>query len=93
MDYPLQFLPRHRNKHERINGLEAPVNHGPIAFNTVLSVEFEDQMSRYPVAEYVDGPDALQGAWEVKPLRSPSDREADRRRTARRIEDARVLRL
>ena len=93
MDYPLYFLPRHKNKHERIHGLEAPVNNGHVAFNYILPVEFEDQMSRYPVAEYFDGPDALQGAWEVKPTEHPDEREAARQRAQRRVDNSRVLRL
>ena len=93
VEYPLSFLPRHREKMERISGLEAPVNNGHIAFARILPQPFEDQMARFPTAEHVDACDALQGAWEVKPTERPADREAYRRRAQRRVEDSRVLRI
>ena len=88
---PLQFLPRNRDKGERIAGLEAPIGNGWLAFNEELPKVFMDQMREFPVADFNDGPDSLQGAWECKIDTTAAEQEARRERANQRVQDSRVL--
>lgn len=89
---PLQFLPRNRDKNERIAALEAPIGNGWLAFHKELPKVFMDQMREFPVADFNDGPDSLQGAWECKIESTHAEREARRERAHQRVQDSRVLR-
>ena len=97
---PLQFLPRHRDKHERIAGLEAPIGNGWLAFRRSknhgtdeLPKVFMDQMREFPVADFNDGPDSLQGAWECRIETTTAEQQARRERANQRVQDSRVLRF
>ena len=90
---PLQFLPRHRDKHERIAGLEAPIGNGWLAFHKDLPKVFMDQMREFPVADFNDGPDSLQGAWECKIETMAAERQARRERANQRVQESRVLKF
>ena len=95
---PLQFLPRNRDKSERIAGLEAPIGNGWLAFHKSknhgtdeLPKVFMDQMREFPVADFNDGPDSLQGAWECKIETTTAEQDARRDRANQRVQDSRVL--
>ena len=88
---PLQFLPRNRDKSERIAGLEAPIGNGWLAFHKELPKVFMDQMREFPVADFNDGPDSLQGAWECKIETTTAEQLARRERANQRVQDSRVL--
>ena len=90
---PLQFLPRNRNKSERIAGLESPIGNGWLAFNKDLPKVFMDQMREWPVADFEDGPDACEGAWVCKIETTESERQARRDRANQRVEESRVFRF
>ena len=97
---PLQFLPRNRDKGERIAGLEAPISNGWLAFRKSknhgtdeLPKVFMDQMREFPVADFNDGPDSLQGAWECKIETTTAEQHARRERANQRVQDSRVLRF
>ena len=49
-------------KETRIDTLVGPVSYGHLSFHEDINHEFVRQMSQYPVADFDDGPDALQGA-------------------------------
>ena len=91
IDAPLRFLPRHRDKHERIAGLEAPIENGWLAFNKGLSEVFEQQMREWPVCDFEDGPDALEGAWKVKIEVTEQERNARRDRANARVKASQIL--
>ena len=93
IERPLQFLPRHRDKHERIAGLEAPIGNGWLAFHLELPKVFMDQMREFPVADFNDGPDSLQGAWECKIETTAAEQQARRERANQRVQESRVLRF
>jgi hypothetical protein len=88
---PLQFLPRNRDKSERIAGLEAPIGNGWLAFHQELPKVFMDQMREFPICDFNDGPDSLQGAWECKIETTTAEQQARRERANQRVRDSRVL--
>ena len=73
---PLQFITRTKNKYNRIEALEAPIQNGWLAFNTDLSEELWDQFCAFPVGKYLDGPDAAEGAWSQQITQTAADTEA-----------------
>ena len=90
---PLQFLPRNRDKGERIAGLEAPIGNGWLAFHQELPKVFMDQMREFPICDFNDGPDSLQGAWECKIETTLAEQQARRERANQRVQESRVLRF
>ena len=64
-DIELEFVGRNVRKEERIGSLEPAINNGWIAFENKLPEEFMKQMRQFPTADFMDGPDALQGATEL----------------------------
>ena len=72
---PLQFVTRTKNKHHRIEALEAPIQNGWLAFNTDLSEEFWDQFCAFPAGTYLDAPDAAEGAWSQQITQTAADTE------------------
>lgn len=65
-DVPLEFLKRYSNKIERIAALEPAISHGWLSFREGLPGEFMKQMSQFPTADFMDGPDALEGACQLR---------------------------
>lgn len=67
-DVDLLFLSRSgaEEKHSRIRSLQAPFDNKWLHFNEVLPAEFERQLRLFPTADYDDGPDALEGACNIK---------------------------
>ena len=90
---PLEFLPRHRDKHERIAGLEAPIGNGWLAFHKELPKVFMGQMREFPVADFNDGPDSCEGAWSCKITETENERQARRDRANLRVQESQILRF
>lgn len=90
-DYPvLEFLTRQRNKFDRIDALQPIIRNGWLSFAKGLSGEFMKQMSLYPTGDFVDGPDALEGACELRVSRFESERRERRERVAQRNRNFKV---
>lgn len=90
-DYPtLEFLTRQRNKFDRIDALQPIIRNGWLSFAKGLPGEFMKQMSLYPTGDFVDGPDALQGACELRVSRFESERRERRERVAQRSRNFKV---
>lgn len=84
-DYPvLEFLTRQRNKFDRIDALQPIIRNGWLSFAKGLPGEFMKQMALYPTGDFVDGPDALEGACELRVSRFESERRERRERVAQR---------
>ena len=95
---PLQFLPRNRDKSERIAGLEALIGNGWLVFRKSknhgtdeLPKVFMDQMREFPVADFNDGPDSLQGAWACKIETTTAEQQAHRERANQRVQESPVM--
>ena len=95
---PLQFLPRNRDKSERIAGLEALIGNSWLVFRKSknhgtdeLPKVFMDQMCEFPVADFNDGPGSLSGAWECKIETTTVGQQAHRERTNHRVQESRVI--
>lgn len=79
----LEFLPRTQNKLERIASLEPDIQNGWLAFNKTLRQDFMDQFIQFPTHEYLDGPDATEGARQI-PVTKRKDK-IPKRRTLPRV--------
>ena len=77
---PLQFVARTKNKNNRIEALEAPIQNGWLAFNRELSEELWDQFCAFPVGKYLDAPDAAEGAWAQQITQTAADAEVYNRK-------------
>lgn len=88
IDVVLDWVPRNINKIDRIMPLEPAITHGWLSFNRKLSGEFYRQMRQFPNGDYLDAPDALQGATEIRVSMFEEERVARRERRARRAEAA-----
>ena len=64
-DVVLEFLPRFKDKIERIITLDAPITNGWLAFHENLGEEVFRQLRQFPNADHNDAPDSLQGATEL----------------------------
>ena len=84
-DISLEFHKRFTNKIERIAALEPAVTHGWLAFNQKLSPDYLKQMSLFPTADFVDAPDATEGACQLRVTEFPSVRARQRERRPREI--------
>ena len=62
----LEFRPRYTNKIERIAALEPAITHGWLGFNKKLPPDYIKQMSLFPTADFMDGPDATEGACQLR---------------------------
>ena len=86
-DIALQFLPRSRNKIDRITALEPSIKNGWIAFNETLPELFWSQMSQFPTADYLDAPDALEGSTNFRVSVTQEVRRVRRDRYRERVEN------
>ena len=87
---PLEFLTRYHNKIERIAALEPAISHGWLAFREGLPGEFVKQMSQFPTADFIDGPDALEGACQLRVSQHEKVRREVNLRHQRHVEEFRV---
>lgn len=59
----LEFVRRHQAKLERITtALEHRIRNGWLSFNETLPVDFMRQFEQFPTHQFVDAPDAVEGA-------------------------------
>ena len=72
----IEWLPRLRNKFDRIDALQPLIHNGWLCFRNELTNEFYKQMSLYPTGDFLDAPDALEGACELRISRFESERKA-----------------
>lgn len=79
----IEWLPRLTNKFDRIDALQPLIRNGWLAFRKGLQNEFYKQMSLYPTGDFLDAPDALEGACQLRVSRFESERK-QRKETARR---------
>ena len=86
----LEFLTRQRNKFDRIDALQPIIRNGWLSFAKGLSGEFMKQMSLYPTGDFLDGPDALEGACELRISRFEHERTQRRERAAQRKKNFKV---
>ena len=86
----IRWVNRNRNKFDRIDELHPPIFNKWIAFNYTLSAEFMNQMADYPTGDFVDAPDALEGACQLSVTRFESDRREKRERSRIEREKFRV---
>ncbi len=82
--YPaIKWLPRLHNKYDRIDALQAPIFNRWLGFHEKLSSEFMTQMSDYPTGDYLDAPDALEGACQIRVSRFERERRERKIRSQR----------
>lgn len=86
----IEWLPRLTNKFDRIDALQPLIRNGWLIFNKGLSNEFYKQMSLYPTGDFVDAPDALEGACQLRITRFASEYAERRERAKQRHKDFRV---
>ena len=88
--FSINWLTRLRNKFDRIDALQPLIRNGWLMFNTALSTEFMKQMALYPTGNFLDAPDALEGACQMRVSQFPSDRIAKREQARRRNRNFKV---
>ena len=86
----LEFLTRQRNKFDRIDALQPMIRNGWLSFGKGLSSEFMKQMSLYPTSDFLDGPDALEGACQLRISKFESERKERHERVAQRNKNFKV---
>lgn len=74
LDVALEFTKRFTNKVERIAALEPAVTHGWLAFHENLPPGYIKQMSLFPTDDFMDAPDATEGACQLRITRSVAER-------------------
>lgn len=82
-DVGMEFTKRYTDKILRISALEPAVSHGWLAFNNKLSPEYLKQMSLFPTADFMDAPDATEGACQLRVVEYPSEQARRRERQPR----------
>lgn len=80
-DARLEMIPRFTNKIERIAALEPAITHGWLCFHEKLSMDYYKQMELFPTADFVDGPDATEGACQLRIGEYPSVHRLKRERS------------
>ena len=73
IDLHIEWLKRLQNKFDRIDALQPPIHNRWLAFHNGLNNEFMKQMRLYPTGDFVDGPDALEGACQLRVSRFNSE--------------------
>ena len=86
----MEFLQRTRNKHDRIDTLQPIIRNGWLMFDKGLDREFMDQMDLYPTGDFLDGPDALEGACQIRVSRHSYESKQRKEASARRNKNFKV---
>ena len=86
----IEWLPRLRNKFDRIDALQPLISNGWLAFNKGLPNEFVKQMSLYPTGDFLDAPDALEGACQLRVSTFESERKERKEQARKRNREFRV---
>ena len=86
----IEWLNRRINKYDRIDALQPLILNGWLIFNNKLPNEFFKQMYQYPTGDFVDAPDALEGACQLRISTFESEREERREASRKRYRDEKV---
>lgn len=86
----IEWLPRLKNKYNRIDTLQPPIYNRWIGFHEKLSAEFMAQMADYPTGDHLDAPDALEGACQLRVTTFQSQRTARRNQARQRNKNFKV---
>ncbi len=76
--FNIEWITRRRNKFDRIDALQAPIRNHWLGFYKELPTEFQKQMELYPTGDFNDGPDALEGACQLRIATYESERKIRR---------------
>lgn len=68
-----QAVYQSQEKFQRISKMEPKISNGWVCFNRWLPAEFMDQMRLFPTHEFVDAPDALEGALQLLVTKKKED--------------------
>lgn len=90
IDIKLEWLTRLRNKFDRIDALQPLIRNRWLGFKNGLQNEFMKQMMQYPTADFLDGPDALEGACQLRVSRFNKEIQARRDRLRERNKNFKV---
>ena len=89
-EYPrIEWLSRLRNKFDRIDALQPLIRNQWLGFKQGLDNAFMKQMSLYPTGDFVDAPDALEGACQLRVSKFENQRQDRRERLNRERENFR----
>ncbi len=86
----MEFLQRTRNKHDRIDTLQPIIRNKWLMFAKDLDKEFMKQMDLYPTGDFLDGPDALEGACQIRVSRHSYESKQRKEAAARRNKNFKV---
>lgn len=86
----LEWLTRLRNKFDRIDALQPLIRNRWLSFRRTLPNEFYKQMSLYPTGDFLDAPDALEGACQLRVSKFESERRERREASQRRAKKFKV---
>ncbi len=86
----IEWLPRLQNKFDRIDALQPIIRNGWLAFRKGLHNEFYKQMNLYPTGDFLDAPDALEGACQLRVSRFESERRQRKGAARRRNQNFKV---
>ena len=75
----IEWLTRQTNKFKRIDSLQPLILNGWLLFNNELENEFYKQMYQYPTGDFLDAPDALEGACQLRISRFETERHQQRK--------------
>ncbi len=89
----LEFQKRYTNKIERIAALEPAITHGWLAFNKKLPEDYIKQMRQFPTADFTDGPDATEGACQLRVTEFQAIHKARREQNRQRTKESFGLEL
>lgn len=87
IDARLELVPRYVNKIERIAALEPAITHGWLCFNEKLSMDYYKQMELFPTADFMDAPDATEGACQLRVGEFESVYQERRQRSRQRAQN------
>ena len=86
----IEWLNRYTNKFDRIDSLQPLIMNGWLIFYSDLSNEFMKQMYQYPTGDFVDAPDALEGACQLRISKFEIERRKQAEISRQRRENYRV---
>ena len=89
-DLSIEWLTRQINKYDRIDSLQPLILNGWLIFNQDLPNEFYKQMYQYPTGDFLDAPDALEGACQLRISRFETERQRQRQASRERRETWKV---
>ena len=86
----LEFYSQSREKFDRISSLEPNVTNGWLCFADSLSAEYVKQMRQFPTGDFVDAPDATEGAFQNRVTETAVDHEKRRKASRKKADSFKV---